>query len=121
MMIYLYEKYNNLTYSSKANVYFNPQKISNFFGEKGIVFANPKKITLVFFPILYDNNKIKLFNENVFFREWNKTLEQSELINFIIPIEDIEELNEHNKTLEEEQEESINELDEFEKEFKNSI
>ena len=30
------EKYNNLTYSSKANVYFNPQKISNFFGEKGI-------------------------------------------------------------------------------------
>ena len=88
------EKYNNLTYSSKANVYFNPKKISNFFGEKGIVFANPKKITLVFFPILYDNNKIKLFNENVFFREWNKDPKQSKLIDFIVPIEDIEELNE---------------------------
>ena len=62
-----------------------------------MLFANPKNISVVFYPILLEKQNVKLFNENIFYREWNKKKSGNDLINFILPIEDIDDIFEINK------------------------
>ena len=46
----------------------------------------------VFFPVLYINDEIQSFNENFFYKRWNEVEIKNELINFILPLEDLEDV-----------------------------
>ena len=86
------ESYKNDIYRATFKILYNDKKIKNFLVEKNISFSKPDKITAIFFPILFINYKFLNFNENYFYKEWNKVELESELINFMLPIEDLDDI-----------------------------
>ena len=39
-------------YKAKLNVYFNEVSLNSFFGERNLLFSNPKNLSVIFYPIL---------------------------------------------------------------------
>ena len=68
------------------------KKKSNFFLEKkNLFYSNPTQISVLFFPIIVEQENLYLFNENIFYKYWLTNKDQSGLINYIMPLEDIDE------------------------------
>ena len=56
-------------------------------------FANPvRQISVLFLPIFIEQDDLYLFNENIFYKYWLTHSDQSGLINYIMPLEDIDEI-----------------------------
>jgi len=87
------EKYRESIYYSTIKINYNERKIKEFLGKKNISFSLPRNISAVFFPILFVNGDIKNFNENFFYKNWPSIKLENELINFILPIEDLEDVS----------------------------
>jgi len=87
------EKFINNKYYAKFNVNFDKRKTLKFFENKHIFPSIPKKIDVLFIPVLINSKSEKLimFNENPIFINWNKNVKASDLINYILPNEDIED------------------------------
>ena len=87
------EKFINNKYYAKFNVNFDKRKTLKFFENNNIFPSIPKKIDVLFIPVLINSKSEKLimFNENPIFINWNKNLKVSDLINYIPPNEDIED------------------------------
>ena len=87
------EKFINDKYYAKINVNFNKKKIFNFFESRNIFPSLLKKIDLLILPILINNekNEIVFFNENKFYKDWNKFKKNYHLLNYVLPTEDIED------------------------------
>ena len=99
------EKFINNKYYAKFNVNFDKRKTLKFFENNNIFPSLPKKIDILFIPILINskNEQLIMFNENPVFISWNKNRKASDLINYILPNEDIEDrifLQENLKTIE---------------------
>ena len=62
---------------------------------KNIFPSIPKDKDLLLIPILINNekNQVLLFSENSFYTNWNKSDENYFLLNYILPNEDIEDIN----------------------------
>jgi len=80
-------------YYANFYVYFNKKKVKYFLEKKHLFYSNPQKITVLFLPIVIDGNKLYLFNENIFYNNWLIDKHQNELINYIVPLEDIVEIS----------------------------
>ena len=89
----LKESYRMEEYKVNIKVFYNERKIKDFLGKKNISFSQPENITAVFFPILYINDDIQSFDDNYFYAKWTDTKIKNEIINFILPIEDIDDVN----------------------------
>ena len=87
------EKFINNKYYAKFNVNFDKRKTLKFFENNNIFPSLPKKIDVLFIPVLINsqNEKLIMFNQNPIFINWNKNLKASDLINYIPPNEDIED------------------------------
>ena len=87
------EKFVNDKYYAEFNVQFNKKNTLKFFENKNIFPSIPKTIDILIIPILIhnDNGRLAIFNENPIYKNWNKTLNQSHLLNYILPNEDIED------------------------------
>ena len=87
------EKFIKNKYYAKFNVNFDKRKTLKFFEKNNIFPSLPKKIDVLFIPVLINSKSEKLimFNENPIFINWNKNLKVSDLINYIPPNEDIED------------------------------
>ena len=73
-------------------------ELNSLFGylEKKKIFpSTPKNRDILLVPILINNkkNQISLFSENIFYVNWNKFNEKHFLLNYILPNEDIEDIN----------------------------
>ena len=79
-------------YYANFDVYFSKKKIKFFLEKKNLFYSNPKKISVLFLPIIIEQNKLHLFNENIFYKYWLIDKDQSGLINYIMPLEDIDEV-----------------------------
>jgi hypothetical protein len=86
------EKYSNNEYNAVFKVSFNEFKVKKFLGDKNISFTESKKISAIFFPILFINDEIEDFYNNFFYKHWDETKIENELINFILPIEDLDDI-----------------------------
>jgi len=86
------ESYQKDKYVALFNVSYNEKKVQKLLFEKNISFSQPKKISAVFFPVLFINGELKNFSENYFYKEWNNVEIKNEVINFIIPIEDLDDI-----------------------------
>ena len=71
------------------NFSFDKDKIHNLFYKKGVSYSEILNKELYVLPILKKNNQIFIYNQNYFYNMWNKIYE-TELIEFILPIENIE-------------------------------
>jgi len=89
------ERFINNKYYVNFDVNFNKKNILGFF-EKKIIFPSiPQKKNLLLIPIIVDLqlDKILLFTNNVFYEKWNKNNERFYLLNYLLPSEDLEDVN----------------------------
>jgi len=82
---------------STFNINFDPKKINNFFAERTISYADITNISLTLLPILIVEKDIFLYEENFFYKNWNKMKEGSkirndDLISYNLALENIEDL-----------------------------
>ena len=89
------EKFINETYFVKFDVSFNKKKVFNYLKLLNIFPSIPLKKKLLFVPVIIDENKkdLLVFSNNKFYDQWNKYKERSHLIEYILPAEDLEDLN----------------------------
>ena len=89
------EKFINNEYFAKLETTFNKKKILNFLEKKNIFPSIPKKNKVLLIPILIDveTENIYLFNNNIFFERWNNVVNNYQLLDYLLPSEDIEDLD----------------------------
>jgi len=89
------EKFVNEIYYIKLNVSFNKKIIFDLLEKKNIFPSLPIKKDIIFMPIIVDQNKnqIKMFSDNILYDQWNSNIKQYELLNYILPTEDLEDIN----------------------------
>ena len=89
------EKFINKTYNLNLGVSFNKKKIFNYLEKKNIFPSVPLRKKFLFIPILIDQNTndLLIFDKNKIFSEWNKDLKTYHLIEYILPTEDLEDIN----------------------------
>ena len=61
------------------------------FGYPESSFSQPKNISVIFFPALFIDEEIQDFNDNFFYKKWTIIKIKNESINFIMPLEDIDD------------------------------
>ena len=89
------EKFINNEYFAKLETTFNKKKILNFLEKKNIFPSIPVRNKVLLVPILVDteNESINLFNDNIFYERWNDIKKNYQLLNYLLPSEDLEDLN----------------------------
>ena len=89
------EKFIDNKYISNFEVEFNKKQLFNYLEKKKIFPSIPKNKNVLLIPILINSkkNQISLFSENIFYVDWNKINEKHFLLNYILPNEDIEDIN----------------------------
>ena len=89
------EKCINKTYSLNLGVSFNKKQIFNFLDDKRIFPSQIKDERFLFIPIILDqlNNEILVYSKNPFYNYWKITNDKSHLIKYVLPTEDLEDLN----------------------------
>ena len=89
------EKFINNEYSAKLETSFNRKKILSFLETRNIFPSIPIRTKILLVPILIDTEteNIYLFNNNPFYEKWNETIINYQLLDYLLPSEDIEDLN----------------------------
>ena len=106
------EKFIDNKYVSKFEVEFSKKELFKYLEKKNIFPSIPKEKTLLLIPILINNEKkqILLFSENPFYTNWNKSKKKHYLLNYILPNEDIEDINLIKKNINNIEEYNFNEI-----------
>ena len=73
-------------------IFYDDVKVRKLLGKKNISFSQSENISVVFFPVLFINDEIQNFNEIFFYKQWTKVVIENEIINFILPLEDLEDI-----------------------------
>ena len=94
------EKFINNEYFANLETTFNKKKILKFLENKNIFPSIPQRNKVLLFPILIEtkSNSIYLFNNNIFYNKWNEQKNSYDLLDYLLPSEDIEDLVELQKT-----------------------
>ena len=89
------EKFVNNEYFAKLETTFDIKKILDFLEKKNIFPSTPIKNKVLLIPILIDTEKdnIYLFDNNIFYQKWNYKKENYQLLDYLLPSEDLEDLN----------------------------
>ena len=89
------EKFINNEYFAKLETTFNKKKILNLLELKNIFPSIQKSKQILLIPILVDveTNNIYLFNNNIFYDRWNNIKKNYQLLDYLLPSEDLEDLN----------------------------
>ena len=72
------------------SVTFDKDKIHNLFYTKGLSYSDITDKEFYVLPILIKGNEIFIFSNNFFYENWNNLEKKEELIEFILPLENIE-------------------------------
>jgi hypothetical protein len=89
------ERFINNEYFAKLETTFNKKKILNFLEKKNIFPSIPIRNKILLIPIFIDSetNEVYLFNNNIFYKKWNNIKKNYQLLDYLLPTEDIEDLN----------------------------
>ena len=89
------EKFINKTYSLNLGVSFNKKKIFTYLNKKNIFPAQIVEKKFLFIPIIIDQSKTDLlvFSNNPIYKNWKNENKKKYLIEYILPTEDLEDLN----------------------------
>jgi len=89
----LEETFRNDRYRATFKILYSDIKVKKWLGVKNISFSQPENISAVFFPVLFVNEEIQDFYENFFYKHWLDVKIKNELINFILPLEDLDDIS----------------------------
>ena len=89
------EKFINKEYFAKLETTFNRKKVLKFLEKKNVFPSIPLRNKVLLIPIIVDTetDNIYLFNDNVFYKEWNNKNKSYQLLEYLLPSEDLEDLN----------------------------
>ena len=89
------ERFINNEYFATLETTFNKKNILKFLERKNIFPSVPIKNKVLLIPILIDvdTENIYLFNNNIFYEKWNNEKKNYQLLNYLLPNEDLEDLN----------------------------
>jgi hypothetical protein len=99
------ERFINNRYHVTFDVNFNKKNTLNFFENENIFPSVLKKKDLLLIPIMVDLqlDQISLYTNNIFYEKWNNNNERYYLLNYILPSEDLEDvdlLSQNSKSIE---------------------
>jgi hypothetical protein len=88
------EKFINEIYYVNLGVSFNKKKVFNYLEKKNIFPSQILKENFLFIPIIIDEeiNDLRIFSNNQIYNNWNKIKERYHLLNYVLPVEDLEDL-----------------------------
>ncbi len=89
------EKFIDQKYYLNLGVSFNKKKIFRYLEKKNIFPSRILKEQFLFIPVIINEkgNDISIFSNNPIYTDWNKTNERYQLIKYLLPSEDLEDLN----------------------------
>jgi len=89
------EKFINNKYFAKLETRFNKKKILNYLERKNIFPSIPIRNKVLLLPILIDTDSgnIDLFDNNIFYNNWNNEKKGYQLLDYLLPSEDLDDLN----------------------------
>lgn len=75
-----------------VNLYFDKEKVNNFFYDRGVSYSNFLKTEIVIFPIYIKNNNFFIYSDNYFYNNWISSEDESasEQLEYLFPIENLE-------------------------------
>ena len=93
-LVTFYQISNSVDNNSKEelvnfSVTFDKDKVHNLFFKRNILYSEITDKELYILPILIENDEIYIFNNNFFYSNWNEIYKEN-LIEFILPLENIE-------------------------------
>ncbi len=86
------EKISNEKYNLKAGVIFDRGAVERFLQKKNISYSEVKKLDIIIYPIFINETELEVLSKNKFFIDWNKN-EDFENINFILPVENLDDID----------------------------
>ena len=89
------EKFIDEIYYLTLNVSFNKKNIFDLLETKNIFPSLPVKKDFLFVPVFVDQNRnqVSIFSENKFFTNWNLNNKKYNLLNYILPTQDLDDFN----------------------------
>ena len=72
------------------SVTFDKEKIHNLFYKKNVSYSDISDKEFYILPILIENDEIYIFSNNFYYQNWNNISEKKDLIEFVLPLENIE-------------------------------
>ena len=78
-------------YRVEISLSFKEESINQFFQKKGIPYSASQSFETLIYPIFIKNSELQVFSGNKFFEEWNMKKE-FEGVNFILPVESLDDL-----------------------------
>ena len=89
------EKFIDQKYYVNLGVSFNKKKIFRYLEKKSIFPSRILKEQFLFIPVIINEkgNDISIFSNNPIYVDWNKTNKRYQLIKYLLPSEDLEDLN----------------------------
>ena len=89
------EKFIDQKYFVNLGVSFNKKRIFRYLEKKNIFPSQILKEQFLFIPIIINENgnNLSIFSNNPIYINWNKTNKKYQLINYLLPSEDLEDLN----------------------------
>ena len=89
------EKFINNVYFAKLETTFNKKKFLKYLERKNVFPSIPVKNKVLLIPILVDTeeNYVYLFNNNIFYERWNNIKKNYQLLDYLLPSEDLEDLD----------------------------
>ncbi len=89
------EQFIDEIYYVNLGVSFNKKQIFNYLEKRNIFPSIPVKNKFLFIPIIIEENKkdLLIFSDNEIYNEWNNLNKSSYLIEYILPTDDLEDIN----------------------------
>ena len=89
------EKFVDNEYFAILETTFNKKKVLKFLENKNIFPSAPIKNKVLLIPILFDTEKerVDLYDENPFYNKWNNEKNNFQLLEYFLPSEDLDDLN----------------------------
>ena len=81
------EENNNIRF----NIFFDKERIHNFFYKKNILYSDIINTDMIIFPLLISNKQYFIYTKNYFYENWNKE-NSKDLIQYTLPTENIESI-----------------------------
>ena len=104
------EKITEEQYHLKILIVFNKEKTLQFLYKNNIPYSISNKLEILVYPIFVSNSDLKVFSENKFLEEWNNSDKNFKNINFILPLENIDDINFIKENIDDLEEKDLNRL-----------
>ncbi len=86
---------NKNTKNVKFNIFFDKERMHNFFFKRNILYSDIINTEVIIFPLFKKDKKYFIYSKNYFYENWNKN-SKDDIIQYSLPVENIENIQKIN-------------------------